>query len=125
MAQVYPIEAESWQAGDMAYCVRSRLDALPRLERGRVYRVSRAVKPSNIVHHGLQLEGVVAQNELKGFWSNCFIKLPKSGSRLEAIDRATEYTCEHYWRPRQIATSGNSINAHLARTALENEHDNG
>ena len=121
MAQVYPIEAESWRAGDMAYCVSSRLDAKPRLERGRVYRVSRAVKPSNIVHHGLQLEGVIAQNDLNGFWSNCFIRLPDSGSRLEAIDRATEYTCEHYWKPRQIATSGNSINARLAQEVLGDE----
>lgn len=96
MNAIYPIEAEQWIAGDLAFCLRNRVDATPRLERGRVYRVSHAVKPSNIGHHGLQLEGVTALNELRGFWSNNFIKLPAT-NRLRAIDEAAEYTMEHYW----------------------------
>ena len=96
MTLIFPHEPPEWCAGDLAYCTRKRTDAEPQLERGRVYRVSRAVKPSNIAHHGLQIEGVTAHNDLNGFWSNSFIKLPRVG-RLKAIDSATEYTMEHYW----------------------------
>lgn len=97
MAEVYPREAERWGEGDKAYCVRNRVDAEPRLEKGRVYHVARAVKPRGIAHHGLQLVGVTALNDLNGFWSNCFIRLEPGQPSLRTIDRDTEYTCEHYW----------------------------
>ena len=45
--------------------------------------------------------------------------------RLNDILHATNVIDRHRATLRQIADSGNSMNAHLARSVLENEHGNG
>lgn len=86
---IYPVESR-WAAGDVAYCINAK--RAPMLERGRIYKVADARKPSNIAHYGIRLEGVEATDPMGGFWSNRFIKLGPVGGRLSAISDAIRYT---------------------------------
>lgn len=94
----YPREPkDGWQVGDLAYCIDPRTygPTTPKLERGRVYRVTHAWKPHRLVHHGLRVEGIDV-GPAEGLLSRHFIKLSGTG-KLAQIDAATEYTISHYW----------------------------
>lgn len=100
MSAVYPVEpADGWHEGDLAYCVNSRTrgTSIPRLERGRVYRVSSVVKPASMAHYGLTLDGVETPGAA-GFWSNKFVRIGPVGGRLGRIAAATQHTMAHYWK---------------------------
>jgi hypothetical protein len=109
VSYVFPREPKTWAEGDLAYCVRGCLtgECRPPLERGRVYRVTEAVKPSNVAHHGLRVEGVDVPDGLGGFWSNRFVKLGPVGGRCAQIAAAIEYSPMHYWPGCDFPRHGN------------------
>lgn len=97
MSLVFPVEPrDGWAAGDLAYCTRPTRNSRPWLERGRVYRVTEAFKPGNIVHHALKVDGIDCGD--KWLCSNRFVKLGPVGGRLARINAAAQFTCEHYWK---------------------------
>lgn len=109
MTAIFPREAEHWAEGDLAYCVSSHVppECTARLEKGRIYRVAMARKPSNIAHHAIRLEGFGWDSPLDFIWSNRFVRIGAPGGRLRAIMDAIEYSPMHYWPNCAQFRSGN------------------
>jgi hypothetical protein len=103
VSEVYPVEPpRGWRAGDRAYCVKGTRRTVPTLEVGKVYTVAQVIPLEGMTGDGLAIAGIAMPDDVRGFYSNRFVRLPIGPRSLTRLDASIRRT----WYDAYIANSG-------------------